>query len=111
MARGEPPALFTSTSSAPEVLDRRGDDPLRIGGLAHVGRHEHRPLDLRLVPPARDHPRPGADERGHDPGAHPTRAAGHDDHPLAEVEGRLRHRANPTAPAPTAALAPPSALA
>ena len=81
-----------------EVLDGLGDDPLGVGRLADVGRHEDRPVDLGLVAPAGDDVRPGAGERGHDPGPDPPRAARHHDHPLAEVEDGLGHRANPTAP-------------
>ena len=92
---GEPPALLTSTSSRPKCSTALAIDRLGVRRLADVGRHEHRPLDLGLVPPARDDVRPGLDERRHDPGPDPARPARHHDHALAEVERRLRHGANP----------------
>ena len=105
---GDPPALFTSTSSRPHCSTALAMTALGLGRLADVGRHEHGAVDLRLVAAAGDDVGAGVEEGGDDPGAHAPRAARDHDHLVDEVEGRLLHGRQPYGTSQPPAPGPPS---
>ena len=94
---GQPPALFTRMSMRPNSSTDRGDEVLELVALEHVGRDDERP------PPGRPHPLgrglevglgarrahhvgPGLGEGHRGAGTDALARAGHDGHPVGQLE-------------------------